>query len=95
MAKKVNANFYGSLVKNTEKAGAWIAEYSIKHEGIDTPIKVEQSAWTNASACKRWLKAQVIANTPKKSIKLIATEAVDEKGKPIYIAGVVAFKEEA
>lgn len=92
MAKKISAGFEAELRKNKEKGGAWIAEYSVTRADYDKPIKAEYSAWSNASAGKRWLKSMVLENTNKKSIKMIATSEVDEKGKPVAFNGEVAFK---
>jgi len=92
MSKKVNALFNGELRKNKEKGGAWVAEYVVTRADFDKPVKAEYSAWSNASAGKRWLKAMVLANTPKKSIKMVATSDVDEKGKPVLFNGDVVFK---
>jgi phage terminase small subunit len=92
---KVNANFNGELRKNTEKGGAWIAEFSVTHAGADRTVNAGYSAWSNASAGKRWLKEMVLANTPKKSIKMVANTERDAKDKPIYFNGDVVFKVEA
>jgi hypothetical protein len=95
MAKKVNAVFEADLIKNTEKGGAWLAEYSVSRDDYDKVAVAGRNAFSNPSAGKRWLKEQVIAHTNKKSIKMVATEDKDEKGKPIHFTGVVAFKREA
>ena len=95
MAKKVNAKFSGTLIKNNVRGGAWLATYAISYEGQDGTIATSHHAFSNASAGKRWLKEMVLANTPKKSIKMIAGTALDEKGKPLGFAGEVAFKVEA
>ena len=50
------------------------------------------AAWSNASAGKRWVKSQVQALTPRKSVKMIAGEGKDAKGKPTSFVGVVTFK---
>jgi hypothetical protein len=52
------------------------------------------AAWSNASAGKRWVKSQVQALTPRKSVKMIAGEGKDAKGKPTSFVGVVTFKSE-
>lgn len=92
MAKKISAGFEAELYKNKEKGGAWIAVYSVTRADYDKPVSAGYTAWSNASAGKRWLKSMVLEHTNKKSIKMIATEAVDEKGKPVEFNGAVAFK---
>lgn len=94
MSKKVNALFNGELRKNKEKGGAWIAEYVVTRADYDKPVVSDYSAWSNASAGKRWLKAMVLEHTPKKSIKMVANSELDEKGKPTYFNGDVVFKVE-
>jgi len=95
MARKVNAKFNGTLIKNNVKGGAWLATYSISYEGQEMAVAKPLNAFSNASAGKRWLKEMVLANTPKKSIKMIAGTALDEKGKPLGFTGEVLFKVEA
>lgn len=96
MAKKINATFTASLAKNNVKGGAWMATYVIAHEAVDgfMPIQSEYSAWTSASAAKRWIKDMVKNNTPKKSIKLLPGDEKDAKGKPVWFAGSLNFKQE-
>jgi hypothetical protein len=94
MAKKINANFNGELRKNTEKGGAWMAEYVVTRADYDKPVASGSTAWANASAGKRWLKEQVLAHTPKKSIKMVANSERDAKDKPVYFNGDVVFKVE-
>lgn len=96
MARKINAAFKGSLIKNLDKGGAWMATLTILHEAPDgfMPVKTESSAWTSASAGKRWLKHRLMDLTPKKSIKMVAGSEVDAKGKPAAFNGEVAFKQE-
>lgn len=96
MAKKVNVTFEADLIKNTQKGGAWLAEFSVTDNGIgvEKPHVTGINAFSNPSAGKRWLKEQVLEHTNKKSIKMIATEDKDEKGKPIHFTGTVAFKRE-
>jgi len=93
MAKKINAVFKAELHKNVEKGGAWIAEYFIQREG--EPYSSYYKAWANASAGKRWLKALVQENTPRKSIKMIDSGKVDEKGKPVHFTGELTYKVDA
>jgi hypothetical protein len=89
MAKKVTVTFSSRIWANTEQGGAWIAEYSVDEEGIVTG---EYSAWKNASAAKRWMKAKVQALTPRKSIKLLAGTELDAKGKPTSFTGTLIYK---
>ena len=95
MAKKINASFEAELRKNTEKGGAWLAEFSVTREDYDKVVASGRNAFSNPSAGKRWLKEQVLANTNKKSIKMVATEEKDAKDKPVCFNGLVAFKVEA
>ena len=50
------------------------------------------TAWKNASAAKRWVKEQVLKHTPRKSVKMVATGALDAKGKPTAFTGSLTFK---
>jgi hypothetical protein len=95
MAKKINASFEAELRKNQEKGGAWLGEFSVTRDDYDRVVVSGIEAFSNASAGKRWLKEQVLANTNKKSIKMVATEEKDVKDKPVRFTGVVAFKVEA
>ena len=92
MAKKVIKTFSANLNKNLEKGGAWMAIISITTDGMDGTDVLNTSAWSNASAGKRWVKSQVQALTPRKSVKMIAGEGKDLKGKPTSFVGVVTFK---
>lgn len=96
MSKKINAAFKGSLNKNLDKGGAWMATLTILHEAPDgfMVVKTESSAWSNASAGKRWLKHRLMDLTPKKNVKMVAGPEVDAKGKPATFSGEVAFKQE-
>lgn len=94
MVKKINANFNAELRKNTEKGGAWIAEYVVTRADFDKPITADCSAWSNPSAGKRWLKAMVQKHTNKKSVKMAPNSERDEKDKPIFFNGDVVFKVE-
>jgi hypothetical protein len=102
MAKKVNQTLKAVIKKNTEKGGAWLAYYVIVDESGES-VHENRSAWTNASACKRWIKAEVIANTSRKSVKMLpvdenlntAKPTLDAKGKPVQFWGEVAYKVEA
>ena len=92
MAKKVVKTFTANLNKNLEKGGAWMAIVSVTTDGIDGTEILNTSAWSNASAGKRWVKSQVQALTPRKSVKMIAGEGKDAKGKPTSFVGVVTFR---
>jgi hypothetical protein len=94
MAKKVVKTFSANLNKNLEKGGAWMAIVSVTTDGIDGTEILNTSAWSNASAGKRWVKSQVQALTPRKSVKMIAGEGKDAKGKPTSFVGVVTFRSE-
>ena len=95
MAKKINAVFEAELRKNQQKGGAWLAEFSVTRDDYDKVVVSGLEAFSNASAGKRWIKEQVLANTNKKSIKMLANEDRDEKDKPVFFSGIVAFKVEA
>lgn len=88
MVKKVQRTFTANLWLNTEKGGAWIAEY---HYGTEEDFKGLYTAWKNASAAKRWLKSVVQEVTPRKSIKMVAGDALDEKGKPVSFTGELKY----
>ena len=96
MAKKSVYLFSASAVKNTEKGGAWLAKISLTNNSSDSEEygagTTELTSWSNASACKRWIKAKVQAMTPRKSVKMIATAAKDAKGKPVQFDGSLLFK---
>ena len=92
MAKKLDATFDVEICKNTEKGGAWLATYTITKDGLEEGYVTE--AWSNASAAKRWIKAAVIAKTPRKSVKLEVT-AMDANNKPTCIKGQLIYKVDA
>ena len=92
MARKVVKTFTANLNKNIEKGGAWMAIVNVTTEGIEGSDVVNMAAWSNASAGKRWIKSQVQALTPRKSVKMIAGEGKDAKGKPTSFVGVVTFR---
>ena len=50
------------------------------------------SAWKNASAAKRSVKESVQHMTPRKSVKMITHDSLDEKGKPNSFYGELIFK---
>lgn len=95
MAKKVSSTFKASIVKNQAKGGAWMGTITMSDEGVDTPYDSYQAAWANASAAKRWIKELVQSKTPRKSVKMVASDLLDEKQKPVRFDGEVAFKREA
>jgi hypothetical protein len=92
MAKKVSKTFTATLNKNDVKGGAWMAVVTVTTEGVDGADVLNMAAWANASAGKRWIKEQVQALTPRKSVKMVAADKVDAKNKPVTFAGTVAFK---
>lgn len=96
MAKKVNSVFYAQTVKNPEKGGAWLTTVRVTDEGMEQPCCEYTTAWSNASAAKRWIKEKVQELTPRKSVKMNActTTPPDEKGKPMAFDGTVTFKRE-
>lgn len=94
MAKKVSAVFVATLTKNTTKGGAWLARVTAYDEGLDDGNVIVYSAWSNASAGKRWIKEMVVKMTPRKSVKMIAGSEVDAKGKPVAFNGQVDYKRE-
>lgn len=93
MPKKVNALFEARLAKNPEKGGAWLAQVCVHDEGLDCDGWIT-TAWSNASAGKRWIKEKVQAMTPKKSVKFTAGTELDAKGKPMSFTGLVNYKRE-
>jgi hypothetical protein len=94
MAKKVNVVFDATLKKNPEKGGAWLARVTTYDEGIDEGNVIVSTAWSNASAGKRWIKEMVIKMTTRKSVKMTPGTTLDAKGKPMDFAGQVMFKRE-
>jgi hypothetical protein len=89
MAKKVTRTFSATLEKNTEKGGSWLCRVAIRDENGETNSKV--SAWSNASAGKRWVKAELVEVTGRKSLKFSIVNA-DANEKPTLIAGSVDYK---
>lgn len=93
---KVTITATATLVLNKEKAGAWLANFKIETPipngvgGFDREVMEMTTAWKNASAGKRWLKAMVQERTPRKSIKLNVVEERDSK--PIHLTGTLEFK---
>jgi hypothetical protein len=96
MAKKVTQTFKANLAKNTlvEKGGAWLLNICIQTEGADTCALDTNTAWSNPSAAKRYLKTVVLDNTPRKSIKMAVTKATAEN-KPLALDGELTYKIDA
>jgi hypothetical protein len=92
VGKKVNVVFDATLKKNPEKGGAWLARVTTYDEGIDEGNVIVSTAWSNASAGKRWIKSQVLAMTPRKSVKLETTRVDKTTDKPTAFVGVLEFK---
>jgi hypothetical protein len=95
MAKKVTKKLEARLYKTKAKAGAWLCTVEVFDVMADGELALDHgitSAWTNASAGKREIKARVLEYTPKKSIKMIAGEELDEKGKPVGFEGNLTYK---
>ena len=93
MAKKIAQQMKVNLEKNTltEKGGAWLLSITIFEEGTSVSVYNADTAWTNPSAAKRWLKQVVTEQTPRKSIKL-TIERTDANGKPVAIVGDMTYK---
>ena len=89
---KITKTFDASIVLNPEKGGGWLAKWHI-HDG-EQVVVTTYSSWKNASAAKRWLKAEVQAHTPRKSVKMLPGSQVDVKGKPTSFSGSLTFKGE-
>lgn len=89
MAKKITKTLEANLTKNTsvEKGGAWLLV-------VEDENGVNHSAWSNPSAAKRWLKAYVLENTTKKSIKMVI-KATDANDKPTHLSGELTYKVDA
>jgi len=101
MAKKVERTFKATLTRNTAKGGAWKVNYTItelRQNGLGSYDDIEidniTTAWSNASAGKRWIKERVQQLTPRKSIKLDIT-SIDENEKPVKIQGTLIYKQES
>ena len=97
---KVAKKFKTTLTKNKDKGGAWLVTIDLMEQQSDglggkpfVTTYVSTTAWSNASAGKRFVKAKVQELTPRKSIKL-ETKAEDENGKPTLIVGEMEFKAE-
>ena len=94
MVKKVNSVFDATLKKNPEKGGAWLARVTTYDEGMEDGNVIVSTAWSNASAGKRWIKEMVAKMTPRKSVKMTActTTPPDAKGKPMAFEGKLSYK---
>jgi hypothetical protein len=91
MAKKVDYKFTAEVNLNSEKGGAWLAVVCVcNEEGVAQAMFT--TAWRNASAAKRYVKAMVQELTPRKSVKMIAGETKDEKGRPTSFSGELTYK---
>jgi hypothetical protein len=99
--KKITKKFTATLTLNTEKGGAWLANVSLLTPAVDAgnPNSMQpaeavssEAAWKNASAGKRWIKEQVVAMTPRKSVKLVPSKVDAETDKPTAFVGVLEFK---
>lgn len=86
---KVTRTLTATLTKNTsvEKGGAWLL---LVEDGMGRM----HSAWANPSAAKRYLKAYVVNNTPRKSIKMVIG-ATNDAGKPTHLSGELSWKADA
>jgi hypothetical protein len=93
---KVTKTLNATLTKNTtvEKGGAWLLTITESTVGAISDTPGTHSAWANPSAAKRYLKAYVIENTPRKSIKMVVG-ATNDAGKPTHLAGELTWKEAA
>ena len=89
MVKKVTRTFTATLEKKTEKGGSWLCRVAVRNENGETETKV--SAWSNASAGKRWVKAELVEVTGRKSLKFSIVK-LDDNEKPTLIAGSVDYK---
>lgn len=105
MAKKEKKKFVANLELNPEKAGAWMASVFVEtpinvdatagrlqNSMADSVGESKQTAWKNASAAKRWIKEQVQAMTPRKSVKMNPTKFDKATEKPTAFSGVMEFK---
>lgn len=98
MAKKVSKVFKAHLTKADIKGAAWSAVTQTFFVMADGELAIDEesySAWSNASAGKRAIKEEVIKSTPRKSVKMVAGENLDAKGKPLSFYGELSYKAEA
>jgi hypothetical protein len=95
MAKKVTKVLKAELHKTLHKGGAWLCDVQVFDVMSDGTLVMEESvtsAWSNPSAAKRQIKVLVQTMTPRKSVKMIAGENLDEKGKPTSFTGELTYK---
>jgi hypothetical protein len=96
MPKKISKTFHAEIVKNTQKGGAWLAlvqDFEATPTGV-TEDKSVMTAWSNASAAKRGVKASLLEATGRKSMKFEIL-ANDEAGKPIHFSGSLNYRVDA
>jgi hypothetical protein len=93
---KITRTLNAALTKNTsvEKGGAWLLTITEGVSGAISEGPGVHSAWANPSAAKRYLKAYVINNTPRKSIKMVVG-ATNGAGKPTHLSGELSWKADA
>jgi len=101
VAKKITKTFTATLTLNTEQGGAWLANVSLLTPAVDAgnPNSMQpadavsaEAAWKNASAGKRWIKSQVLAMTPRKSVKMEPTKFDKTTEKATAFVGKLEFK---
>jgi len=87
--RKVKKSIVVNLHKNLDKGGAWLCSVII-YDDNDVQEMMNITAWSNASAAKRHIKAIVQDKTPRKSIKLLPGN-FDEKEKPTLFKGDMSY----
>lgn len=87
---KVKHQFQVSIMLNEEKGGGWLANYTLTSDASIVG-KSDTTAWKNASAAKRWIKAKVQELTPRKSVKLIPVPK-EGQSNPIGFNGLLEFR---
>lgn len=90
MPRKTKQRVKVHLRQNPEKGGAWLCEILFFDETNET-IATNITAWKNASAAKRHIKATIQSSTPRKSIKLLPGTSTDAKGKPTHFMGDMTY----
>jgi hypothetical protein len=98
MAKKINHVFRATAKKNLEQGGSWLIEVQDFTAGA-TPDSLTEtfssvSAWANASAAKRSIKADLLKLTGRKSCKFEVL-AMDEKERPVHITAELHYRVDA
>jgi len=93
---KVTKTLNATLTKNTtvDKGGAWLLTIVEGYAGAVSGGPGMHSAWSNPSAAKRYLKAYVIENTPRKSIKMVV-QSTNDLDKPTHLSGELSWKADA